>query len=224
MPTREVYRVNSGLPALETSVEGHNGEKLCRRSATVADENFHTGENSQPDRAMKGFWEAMDEEYLDYNQLSRGAINDIKSLDRKDPRFLQMMLKKLQSHKENLDLSSMGHRVSSDEMIREEWLPIMPDNAKENWLKVALDPTPLWPQFEAFLEKQAEACRQRERWVWQDQLQSENALSVGARTTSQKNARQLTVYSARISSAGITSIERVERSQRQMIPKWSHIV
>ena len=27
-------------------------------------------------RTMKGFWEAMDEEYLDYNQLSRGAIND----------------------------------------------------------------------------------------------------------------------------------------------------
>ena len=114
-------------------------------------------------RSMKGFWEAMDEEYLDYNQLNRGAINDIKSLDRKDPRFLQMMLKKLQSHKENLDLSSMGHRVTSDEMIREEWLPIMPENAKEDWLKVALDPTPLWPQFEAFLEKQAEACRQRER-------------------------------------------------------------
>ena len=91
--------------------------------------------------------------------MSRGAINDI----RKDPRFLQMMLKKLQSHKENLDLSNMGHRVTSDEMIREEWLPIMPENAKEDWLKVALDPTPLWPQFEAFLEKQADACRQRER-------------------------------------------------------------
>ena len=50
-------------------------------------------------RTMEGFWEAMDEEYLDYNQLSRGAINDIKGLDRKDPRFLQMMLKKLQSHR-----------------------------------------------------------------------------------------------------------------------------
>ena len=61
---------------------------------------------------IEDFWESMDGEYLDYNQLSRGAIRDIKALDRNDPRFLQMMLKKLSSH--------MGHRVTSDEMIREE--------------------------------------------------------------------------------------------------------
>ena len=112
---------------------------------------------------MKDFWDTMDSEYLDYNQLSRGAIKDIKSLDRKDPRFLQMMLKKLQSQKTNLDFSNMGHRVTSDEMIREEWLPIMPDLAKEDWLKTTRNGNPLWPEFEEFLQGQARACRERER-------------------------------------------------------------
>ena len=114
-------------------------------------------------RTMDDFWETMDNEYLDYNHLARGAIKDIKSLDKKDPRFIQMMLKKIQSYKSNLDLSHMGHRVTSDEMIREEWLPIMPDSAKEDWLKLPRGSSPLWPEFEEFLTSQARACRERER-------------------------------------------------------------
>ena len=42
-------------------------------------------------RRMTDFWSLMDNEYLDYNALSRSAVADVKSLDRKDPRFLQMM-------------------------------------------------------------------------------------------------------------------------------------
>ena len=90
-------------------------------------------------RTMSDFWDTMDNEYLDYNQLARGAIKDIKSQDKKDPRFLQIVLKN------NLDLSQMGHRVTSDEMIREEWLPILPDGAKEDWLKLPRKSSPLWP-------------------------------------------------------------------------------
>ena len=71
-------------------------------------------------RTMDTFWTLMDEEYLDYNQLSRAAIANIKSLDKKDPRFLQMMLVKLTTHRNNLELSSMGHRITSDEMVGEE--------------------------------------------------------------------------------------------------------
>ena len=47
---------------------------------------------------MNYFWELMDEEFLDYNALSRYAIKDIKSLDREDPRFLQMMKMRINTH------------------------------------------------------------------------------------------------------------------------------
>ena len=54
-------------------------------------------------RSMTDFWSHMDKEYLDYHALSRSAIADIKSLDRKDSRFLQIMHVKLNHHKKNLD-------------------------------------------------------------------------------------------------------------------------
>ena len=112
---------------------------------------------------MEDFWTLMDEEYLDYNQLSRGAIADIKGLDRKDPRFLQMMLVKLTTHRKNLELSGMGHRITSDEMVREEWLPMLTDAAKEDWLKVPVRSSPIWNHFEKFLQEQSQACKERER-------------------------------------------------------------
>ena len=40
---------------------------------------------------MQNFWSLMDNEYIDYNALSRSAVADVKSLDRTDRRFLQMM-------------------------------------------------------------------------------------------------------------------------------------
>ena len=114
-------------------------------------------------RTMEDFWTLMDCEYLDYNQLSRAAIADIKSLDKKDPRFLQMMMVKLTTHRKNLELSGMGHRITSDEMVREEWLPMLTYNAKEDWLKVPAKTAPLWPHFEKFLKDQSESCKERER-------------------------------------------------------------
>ena len=114
-------------------------------------------------RTMADFWDLMDAEYLDYNQLSRSAIADVKSLDRKDSRFLQMMLVKLQTHRKNLELSNMGHRITSDEMVREEWLPMLTNMAKEDWLKRPSREAPLWPHFVSFLEGQAQACKERER-------------------------------------------------------------
>ena len=44
----------------------------------------------------------MDQEFLDYNALSRTAIEDIKSLPRKDPSFLQMLKVRLTTHSKNL--------------------------------------------------------------------------------------------------------------------------
>ena len=114
-------------------------------------------------RSMDDFWSLMDGEYLDYNQLSRGAIAQIKNLDKKDPRFLQMMMVMLTTHRKNLELSGMGHRITSDEMVREEWLPMLTYNAKEDWLKIPSKSPPLWPHFEMFLQTQSEACKERER-------------------------------------------------------------
>jgi hypothetical protein len=68
-------------------------------------------------RTMPDFWSHMDKEYLDYNALSRSAIADVKSLDRKDSRFLQMMKVKLTTHRKNLDTNNMGHRITSDKMV-----------------------------------------------------------------------------------------------------------
>ena len=77
-----------------------------------------------------------------------------------------MMLTKLTMYKKNLEQSKMSHRVTSDDMIREHWLPMLPLMAKEDWLKTPMRNPPLWPHFEAFLETQAEACRQRERLLF----------------------------------------------------------
>jgi hypothetical protein len=112
---------------------------------------------------MKDFWWLMDGEYLDYNVLAKSAVADIKSLDRKDPRFMQMMKVKLQTHNTNLEENKMGHRITSDEMVREHWIPLLTDMAREDWLKMPNREPPLWDHFEKFLEIQSLACRERER-------------------------------------------------------------
>ena len=56
-------------------------------------------------RKMTNFWSHMDKVHLDYNALSRSAIADVKSLDRKDSRFLQMMKVKLTTHRKNLEIN-----------------------------------------------------------------------------------------------------------------------
>ena len=73
------------------------------------------------------------------------------------------MKTKLTNHSKNLDIYKMGHRITSDEMVREHWLPLLTERAKEDWLKNPIRESPLWPKFEEFLEAQAEACRERER-------------------------------------------------------------
>ena len=118
----------------------------------------------------------MDREYLDYNALSRTAIQDMKNLNRKDPRFLQMMKVKLETHSSNLELSGMGYRITSDDMVRESWIPLLTEMAREDWLKMPGREAPLWPHFMKFLEIQAQACRERERLgiamsTGQDQLE-----------------------------------------------------
>ena len=114
-------------------------------------------------REVKEFWKLMDQEFLDCNALSRTAIEDIKSLPRKDPRFLQMLKVRLTTHSNNLEKSGMGYRIMSDDMVREEWIPLLTESAREDWLKVPPRQPPLWKHFMDFLEIQATACRERER-------------------------------------------------------------
>ena len=113
--------------------------------------------------SMQDFWSLMDEEFLNYNALARYAIKDIKSLDREDPRFLQIMKMRITTHHNNLKVQNMEHRITSDEMIMENWLPMMTEMAREDWLKIPNRKSPLWPQFEQFLHLQAQASRERER-------------------------------------------------------------
>ena len=95
--------------------------------------------------------------------MAKSAVADIKSLDRKDPRFLQMMKVKLQTHSANLEYNKMGHRITSDEMVCEHWIPHLTDMAREDWLKLPNREPPLWDHFEKFLEVQTLSCRERER-------------------------------------------------------------
>ena len=74
-----------------------------------------------------------------------------------------MMKVKLSTHSTNLEVNGMGHRITSDEMVREHWIPLLTEMAREDWLKVPVRDPPLWPHFEKFLEIQAQACRERER-------------------------------------------------------------
>ena len=46
-----------------------------------------------------------------------------------------MMKVKLTTHRKNLEINNMGHRITSDEMVREHWLPLLTEMAKEDWLK-----------------------------------------------------------------------------------------
>ena len=53
------------------------------------------------------------------------------------------------------------------QVMREHWIPLLTEMAREDWLKVpdckgVRDP-PLCPHFEKFLEIQAQACKERER-------------------------------------------------------------
>ena len=62
-----------------------------------------------------------------YNALSRHAIKDIKSLDREDPRFLQMLKMRINKQHNNLKVQGMEGRITSDEIIIEIWLPMLPE-------------------------------------------------------------------------------------------------
>ena len=89
-------------------------------------------------RTVADFWSLMDRKY--YNALSKSAvafaIADVKSLNREDSGFLQEMKRKLNSHKQHMDMNNMGHQITSDEMVRKHWVPLLTEKAKEAWDKV----------------------------------------------------------------------------------------
>ena len=55
-----------------------------------------------------------------------------------------MMRVKLQTHSTNLEENKMGHRITSDEMVREHWIPLLTDMAREDRLKMPNREPPLW--------------------------------------------------------------------------------
>ena len=99
MPSTKVQWSKFRLHTLAKNLGGHNGKIIHGRGTANA--------------VKIVFWHHMDKEYLDYNALSRSAIADVKSLDRKDSRFLQMMKVKLTTHRKNLEINNMGHCITS---------------------------------------------------------------------------------------------------------------
>ena len=126
---------------MEKAVGRDHGTRLHGGSPANAAEELSANKDGKLDRIIgnqnhERLLGLMDGEYLDYNVLAKSAVADVKSLDRKDPRFLQMMKVKLQTHSTNLEEDKMGHRITSDEMVREHWIPLLTDLAREDWLKM----------------------------------------------------------------------------------------
>ena len=115
-------------------------------------------------RTMTDFWALMDDEYVNFHELARKAVHDIKSVNRKDTRYIQIIRNKLLTYKVDLEQVQLQHRVTSDVMITEHWLPLLPPEIRERWIQDnTLEGGPLWPVFEQFINKQAAAARQRDR-------------------------------------------------------------
>ena len=57
----------------------------------------------------------------------------------------------------------MKDRMTGDKMLLENWLPMLSNTAREDWLKTKNRDPPLWPEFEQFLQLEAKASRERER-------------------------------------------------------------
>ena len=120
-------------------------------------------------RSVADFWSLMDRKF--YNALSREAVavtvEDIKNLNREDNGFLQEMKRKLNSHKQHMDMNNMGHQITSDEMVKKHWVPLLTEKAKEAWDKVenynVIRSPPLWPTFLELLETQGKRAKTRER-------------------------------------------------------------
>jgi hypothetical protein len=110
-------------------------------------------------RTMMDFWKHMDNEHFDHKALFKAAVSEIKNLDKTDSGFIQMMKVKLSNHSKNLEIHGMGQRITSDEMVREHCLPFLVESA----IEIPVRESPLWPEFEAFLETQSDACRERGR-------------------------------------------------------------
>ena len=115
-------------------------------------------------RTMDNFWALMDDEYVNYNELARLAIADIKSVDRKDTRYIQIVKNKLLTYKTDLEQVGLAYRITSDEMVHEHWLPLLNTETRERWIQEEEGaPGPQWGKFEAFITRQAVAARTRER-------------------------------------------------------------
>ena len=76
------------------------------------------------------------------------------------------MKRKLNSHKQHMDRINMWHRITSDEMVRKHWVPLLTNKAKEAWDEVEdyniIRSPLLWPTFMELLETQGEKAKTRE--------------------------------------------------------------
>ena len=86
-------------------------------------------------RSMANFWALMDDEFVNYKELAKKAIEDIKQVDTTDTRFLQLFKNKLDSRVGDLQQVDLAHRITADEMIEDYWLPMLLATTVERWLQ-----------------------------------------------------------------------------------------
>ena len=132
-------------------------EALPRRTASII--------GLQSIRSMDTFWQMMDEEYVDFKELARRAIEEVKALDKADSRFLQIFKNKLIMHASDLKLVKLQDRISGDNMVEESWVPMLPSEARDDWLRdnAIRRGRTLWEAFIVFLDEQAKTAREREK-------------------------------------------------------------
>ena len=61
------------------------------------------------------------------------------------------MRRRINTHKRHMEKSNMGHHITSDDMVKKHWVPLLTEQAREAWdsvenYNVIRSPT-LWPQF-----------------------------------------------------------------------------
>jgi hypothetical protein len=72
-----------------------------------------------------------------YNTLAKTyfefAIEDVKNLDREDRGFLQEMRRRINTQKRHMDKSNLGHHITSNDMVKKHWVPLLIEQVREAW-------------------------------------------------------------------------------------------
>jgi hypothetical protein len=73
------------------------------------------------------------------------------------------MRRRINTHKRQMDKSNMGNHITSDDMVKKHWVPLLTEQVREAWDSVenynVIRSPPLWPQFETLLEEEGDRAQ-----------------------------------------------------------------